>query len=259
MKGQITYTPTINKSIELSKQSLDSFNRFNGWDITRNKGLTKETWEELAQSRFKYEIFERGRLGSMIRSGDKVLSTKLACVYNNVTFWHKVLEYNEPMVFIEHDIICKTSYLDYDFDEYLIMNIEDAVQGNPKINKPRISAPGDRDKEQIIIKANWGKYFDKIDNMKPGIYDLMDLQEYPLLYYINNEWKRYPMVPGTACYGLTPKGAEKLIYTAKTYGLDQSDFIVNCHNVGVQYVLPSPVKFNSIYLNTSQIPGDNVE
>ena len=35
------------------------------------------------------------------------------------------------------------------------------------------------------------------------------------------------------------------------YGLDQSDYIINSMNVKLQYANPSPVKFNSKNLSTS--------
>ena len=59
------------------------------------------------------------------------------------------------------------------------------------------------------------------------------------------------MIPGTAAYAISPKGAKKLLRAAKDIGIDQSDFFINTHNIKIDYVNPSPVKFNSKNLNTS--------
>ncbi|KKN12336.1 hypothetical protein LCGC14_1017550 [marine sediment metagenome] len=251
INGQITYTKSVDMSMKLVNESLRSFRKYAGWNMILNKGLSKDTWESVG-SKFDYGLMENGRLDSMKKTGDKVLNTKLACVFNNVLFWHAVLEYGRPMVFVEHDIICKADYLKYKFDEYLILNIEDAIKGNPKLNKSGIFSLTDED-QQIIKTVDWSLFHNKLNSTKPGIHKLVDLEEYSLSYYKNNRWKRSPMVPGTACYALTPKGAERLIHAAKTYGLDQSDFIINSATVNIEYVLPSPVRFNTTYINTSHI------
>jgi hypothetical protein len=35
------------------------------------------------------------------------------------------------------------------------------------------------------------------------------------------------------------------------YGIDQSDFMINSFNLKMEYLIPSPVKFNKINLSTS--------
>ena len=42
-----------------------------------------------------------------------------------------------------------------------------------------------------------------------------------------------------------------MLDTVDIFGIDQSDFMLNSYNVNIQYVLPSPVKFNSTNLSTS--------
>jgi GR25 family glycosyltransferase involved in LPS biosynthesis len=59
------------------------------------------------------------------------------------------------------------------------------------------------------------------------------------------------MTPGTAAYALTPSGAKKILYAAKKRGLEQSDFIINSANIRLQYVYPSPVKYNVVNLQSS--------
>ena len=48
-----------------------------------------------------------------------------------------------------------------------------------------------------------------------------------------------------------PKGAKKLLSAIDKHGFDQSDFMINSKNVRMQYIVPSPVKFNTVNLSTS--------
>lgn len=59
------------------------------------------------------------------------------------------------------------------------------------------------------------------------------------------------MVPGTAAYAVTPKGARKLLEAFKTNGFEQSDFFINDKNVKIQYLKPAICKFNKEYITTS--------
>mgnify|MGYP005679954911 FL=1 len=47
------------------------------------------------------------------------------------------------------------------------------------------------------------------------------------------------------------KGAKKLLSAIDKHGFDQSDFMINSKNVRMQYIVPSPVKFNTVNLSTS--------
>ena len=59
------------------------------------------------------------------------------------------------------------------------------------------------------------------------------------------------MAPGTGAYCVSPKGAKKLLSAIDKHGFDQSDFMINSKNVRMQYIVPSPVKFNTVNLSTS--------
>ena len=45
--------------------------------------------------------------------------------------------------------------------------------------------------------------------------------------------------------------AKKLLSAIDKHGFDQSDFMINSKNVRMQYIVPSPVKFNTVNLSTS--------
>ena len=76
-------------------------------------------------------------------------------------------------------------------------------------------------------------------------------ENYPLKYRHENLWKESDMAPGTAAYAITPDGAKKMLMAIAKYGIDQSDFMINSFNLKMEYLIPSPVKFNKINLSTS--------
>ena len=59
------------------------------------------------------------------------------------------------------------------------------------------------------------------------------------------------MMPGTASYAITPKGANKLLKAVEKHGWEQSDFFINTKNVHIQYVVPEYFTFTLKNLNMS--------
>lgn len=59
------------------------------------------------------------------------------------------------------------------------------------------------------------------------------------------------MIPGTAAYAVTPKGAKKLLDSLHKNGWEQSDFFINTFNVKMQYTIPEYFTFKHSNLNTS--------
>lgn len=234
MKGQIIYTPELFKSKELAEQSLESFKAKKGWDLTLQEGITRNDLKNLMKGSkirndFNVKFINNGRLWMMRNENDPVWETKEACVFNHLYFWKKVVDTNETMCFIEHDVICNSDAKDYKFDEYLILNMGDAFTNKKYPQRMRgYCSP-----------------------MKNEYNNLENDPNYPLVYNKSNLWEFSYMVPGTAAYAITPTAAKKMLNTALSVGIDQSDFILNTHNLKVQYVSPSPVSFNKTYLSTS--------
>ena len=50
------------------------------------------------------------------------------------------------------------------------------------------------------------------------------------------------MMPGTAAYAITPKGAKKLL-SHLYLGWEQSDYYINTKSVNIQYILPENFTF----------------
>ena len=59
------------------------------------------------------------------------------------------------------------------------------------------------------------------------------------------------MMPGTAAYAITPKGAKRLIENLSTTGWEQSDYFINTFNVKIQTASPEYFTFKLKNLNMS--------
>lgn len=225
MKGQITYIKGHEESEKQARQSLKSFQKY-GWDVKLNEGMTAKTVQQIAE--FEHKIIEESRLHDFKRQDYKKYCTKMACAINHIAFWREVITKNTPMVFLEHDAVCLDRWDDYDFDDYLILNAQYVF----------------RPPNKLALQQYKNYQFDSF-----GVCDLPE--NYPLLYHKDNIWKNSKMAPGTGAYAVTPKGAKKLLSAISTHGMDQSDFMINSSTVRMQYVSPSPVKFNTVNLSTS--------
>ena len=222
MIGQITYIEGHPPSEAQAKEAYESFTYYN-WQVVLSPGITPKT--VLTKPESTWPIKKLSRLQE--RNAPFYL-TKLSCVLNHVYFWRKVIEIDEPLCFLEHDAICIGKCEQPDFEEYLLLNATYVFKRPSKLAMGRF----------IHYKFPEEK----------GVQNFPS--NYPLLYYKNNDWKGSFMAPGTAAYAITPIGAKKLLTIAEK-GLDQSDFLINSNNIKMQYLMPSPVQFNKINLNTS--------
>lgn len=226
MKCRLIYIPNHLGSLDQRDQALESFSQYSGWDVEKRQGVTPATVEK----RFEYTwpIKKNSRLLNFREENENRFLTKLSCVINHIKFWRYVVKHDEPMVFLEHDAICVGDWEGAEFDEYLILNAEYVFR------KPN--------------KLGLQQFLDYTFPGGPGVHSLPD--DYRLQYYRRNDWKGSHMVPGTGAYAITPKGAKKMLAVAER-GVDQSDFILNSHNINIEYLLPSPIKFNTKNLSTS--------
>lgn len=225
MKAFIVYVKGHEDSEKQAKESLTSFNKY-GWDVQLKPGITKFNVEETEE--YKLNIINESRLLNFKTENYNKFLTKISCAINHIQFWKEVVEKNEPMCFFEHDAICIQKEDKYDFEDYLILNAEFVFRPPNKLGLNRFK------------DFTWSGF---------GICDLPE--NYPLPYHRDNIWKNSNMVPGTGAYAITPAGANKMLLAVQKYGLDQSDFMVNSYNLRIQYINPSPIKFNTINLSTS--------
>jgi len=226
MIGQIVYVKGHKESEKQASEALASFKKW-GWDTYLHEGLTWENVENTSEYK-NYKIIENSRLLNFKEENKHKFLTKISCAINHIRFWKKVIKVNKPMAFIEHDSICTTSWDNYTFDEYLILNCEFVFRPPNKLG---------------------------LSQFKDYAWPSFGLCEWPndyrLKYYRENLWKDSNMAPGTGAYAITPIGAKKMLNVIEKYGLDQSDFMINSFNLKMQYCVPSPVKFNKINLSTS--------
>lgn len=226
MKCKLVYISDHLGSMQQSAQAFNSFNSFSGWEVEKVSGITPQNLER--QKEFNWPIKKNSRLLNFKRENENRFKTKLSCAINHVKFWRKVVKQNEPMAFLEHDAICIGEWKGVEFDEYLILNAEYVFR---KPNKLALS-----------------QFLDYVFPGEAGVHSLPE--DYRLKYYRKNDWEGSFMVPGTGAYAITPKGAQKMLSIAEK-GIDQSDFMLNSFNLNIEYLLPSPVKFNTKNLSTS--------
>lgn len=226
MKAQIVYIKGHQSSEAQAEIALRSFEK-NNWDIDLTEGVTPDTIDE---SEFPYQDLPGGRLESFKTSEPHKYLIKKSCIFNNLRFYQRVIEANEPMIFLEHDAICCGPEPKVSFEDYLFLSFDGAF-------KPPTC---------LAVHPRLANYK---TNSKLGVNRFPS--NYPLRYYKNSMYKGAIMSPGTCAYAVTPKGAKKLLEAAKNNGLEQSDFHINENNVIMEYYYPSPVKYNSVNLNTS--------
>ncbi len=226
MKAFIHYVKGHRPSEKQAEESLASF-RKQSWDASIVEGVTPETLDD---TEFDVKVIKNGRLLSMQERGDRVYLIKKSCLTNHYRLWKKCIELNQQIAFIEHDAIAIAPPIQALFRDICILNIEYAFK------TPSILGT-------ITGCANY--------TPPPSFVPTQLPRDYPLQYYKNNEWQGYNMMPGTAAYAVTPSGAKKLLEAAYTLGVDQSDFFINSYNVNIDYITPSPVKFNTKNLNLS--------
>jgi hypothetical protein len=224
MKGFIHQVESNDASKAQAKEAYDSFTS-HGWDVEIVNGVTPQTLEHHL---FPYQNLFGGRLDAFAQNEPAKYNTKKSCLFNNLKFAVRVLELNEPMVFIEHDAICIAPLPDIEFEDFCFMAYEYAFAAPTVLNKAPFNTYSNISNEGV--------------NSFPT--------DYPLRYYRPTKYKGETMTPGTMCYALSPSGAAKILDAAST-GLDQSDFIINSGVVKMQYLYPSPVKFNTTNLNLS--------
>ena len=226
MRGIIHQVKHNKDSETQAEECYNSFKKF-GHDVTLKDGITPITIKDYDE----YDVLENSRLESFLKNdnNERKHLVKKSCVLNNIEFCKKVIEEDEPMIFLEHDALCVSSFDSIDFDEFVYLAIE-------YWNKP----PSGLALKQFV---GYNPLY------KIGTNDFP--YDWPLTYHKENLYNGKMLTPGTMCYGLTPKGAKKIIHNVEKYGLEQSDFLINSGVVRLQYIFPSLVKHQSTNLNLS--------
>lgn len=195
-----------------------------GWDVEFMEGVTPLTVDKYD----KWSHCPGSRASNFFEQDDKKYKTKKSCFMNHIRVWEKCIELNEPVAFLEHDVGCVRDFVDTPFDEVLILNIESAFK-------------------QTVFE-----HLASLGFLHSWSFGVNEYNHSPIPYRHNVEaWKGSFMMPGTASYAVTPKGAQRLLDNVATYGWEQSDFFINTHNVHIQYVVPEFFTLKSKNLNMS--------
>lgn len=220
MKSFVVYVEDHEDSKKQAQRCKLSCNR-SGFEAELMSGVTPKTLSEYATN---YKDAEGARITSFKRESKKVYESKKSCFTNHVRVWKKCIELNEPVAFIEHDAGNIREWDNIQFDDVLILNVESAF------------------KQPV---------FDHVQNKPVFNLSINEYSNTPLIYNKENQWKGAAMIPGTAAYAITPKGAQKLLTNLETYGWEQSDYFINSYNVKLQYVVPEYFTLISPNLNMS--------
>lgn len=229
MKVRIIYVENHKKSEIQANQSLKSFKK-HGWDARLYPGITPKKLDK-EDTKYPYEPMKGSRLEGFKEENYKVYLIKRSCILNHLNFCSDVIESGETQALVEHDTICVGPWNNYDIDEFCFLSYQYAL------NPPSI----------LSTKTNLKNY--KLSG-QVGVNKFPD--DWPLkIFKKNSVYHNCKQVPGTGAYILSPKGAEKIIKSVDKYGLEQSDFMFNEKNIKLEYVWPSPVKYDKINLNLS--------
>ena len=219
MKSYIIYVKGHEKSEQYANACLKSCLN-SGFEAELLEGVTPDTIDQYDQ----YPEIEDGRATYFKKENTKKYLTKKSCFTNHVRVWEKCIELNEPVAFLEQDSYCVWNWDNIRFDELLILNIQSAFK------QPVF--------DHIGYKPNF--------QLSKHVYN-----QSPLVYNKKNAWNESIMIPGTAAYAITPKGASRLLDNLATYGWDQSDYFINSHNVNMEYMMPEYFTFKFKNLNMS--------
>ena len=241
LESKIIYIPGHSGSVKQADDSEKSFSRFEGWDASLCAGITAETFREpprlkwIENGRMEGHASRIERFPEESERWKKMVLTKKSCATNHLRFWQEVVKRNKTMAFLEHDSICVGDWIDPEFEDCLILNMQYALEEPTSLAKFRRHTP---------------------KNKAPGVHSLEP--SYPVRYTYKNYYEGSNLIPGTAAYAMTPQGAQKMLDGVKKHGLDQSDYMINSKLVNLEYLFPSVVKFNDVNLKTSHGDGNRL-
>lgn len=219
MKTFLIFVDTVDRSISHASIVLGSIKEHCGWDVEILPGTTPHTLK-LFETQWPLEMQPRSRVQGFRREKFDTYLTKKSCFYNHYRVWHRCVELNRPVAFVEHDAVCVCDWDYQHFNDVLILHPQSAVR-------------------QRDVQNNFSKYSGHTKfRVNPGV-NTWDLP----VYNRHTEDSAWPiMMPGTAAYAIQPQAAQRLIKHAQTYGWEQSDHFINTHIVDIQYRSPDYFK-----------------
>lgn len=230
MKAFIIHVDTNSTSVEYANKVMHSFAGKMGWEPELFVGVNLNTLSEYEQ---KYNIStkRKSRAEDFFKTDIKRYTTKKCCSLNHYRLFRICLEINEPIAVIEHDSFCIDSLPTHiEWEDVLVLN------GNSALKQSQLYPIKHKNKE--LIKTGFAN----------GINDIcID----GLVYRHDPEINGSHLMPGTAAYAITPRGAKKMIDVYENIGWEQSDFIINTAYVRIQTIVPELFTFKLPNLSMS--------
>lgn len=219
MKTFVNYVEGNKKSssaVDQLTKSLDA----HGWTYELVPGVTPATLDD---NEFPWQLLDDGRLHRWSERFPAKFTIKKCCFFNHLRFAQKVLAENEPMIFLEHDVVALGPQPEnIDFEDYCFLTMHSAFSPPSILNKKF---------------KKWEKRLKQFVPEDQPVYDFPP--DYPLIYQKNNVYNGGMLTPGTSAYVLSPSGAAKLLESAEKNGLEQSDYSYNSNVMRMQAYYPS--------------------
>lgn len=188
-----------------------------GYDPELFNGITPETINEW-DKKYNLTVMNPSHMYDRqigLNGSKYTYECKYSNFLNHYTLWNKCIELGESIICLEHDVIALKKW-ECEFDELLVLNIYSGLY-------------------QEIFDCD----------LKPNLYEGVNTYENKYLNYkSHNIWQHAGMIPGTASYAISPKGAKRLIDNVKKHGWDKADYIINTKSVHMQYVYPEYFQFS---------------
>lgn len=228
MRANIIHIENHSKSRAAAQNCLQSCAKFGTIEAELVGGITPGSLNYI-EGLYNIKPLPNSRAYAYETEKQPMYETKKSCFFNHVLFWERVIAANEPMIFLEHDAVCVREYDYPEFDEVLVLNLDAAFKHNKNLWKNHAYS--------YIYK-----------NEETAVRPLVS----SLKYWKENKFKGGYLIPGTAAYAITPKGANRLLESMWINGWDQSDFFINTKNVNIEYVDPEYFNFSGPNMSTSK-------
>lgn len=214
MKAFVVFVDRVAKSREYALKVLTSIQHHAGWTAELLPGVTPDTLP-LYEQWFPMQDQEPSRIVGFREQAYDTYLTKKSCFYNHVRVWHRCIELDEPVAFIEHDAVCVRDWDQPRFRQVLILNARSSLR-------------------QSIIRKHL---------IKNGHSAKMQLNDHAVTDWqvpiTNRHAEGSPvMMPGTAAYAITPVAAARLLHRVIYQGWEQSDHFINTDSSDIEFRTP---------------------
>jgi len=217
MKAYIIHIKGNEKSEYTANLALESCQQYE-YEAELFDGITPDTLNEW-DKKYNLTVMKPSHMYDRqigLNGSKYTYECKYSNFLNHYTLWNKCVELDENIVILEHDALAVESWKVKNFDELLVLNIYSGLY-------------------QPLFDCD----------LKPDITTgINDYRNPYLVYRSDNLWRHGSMIPGSAAYAISPKGAKRLIDNVIKHGWDKADYIINSKSVHMQYIYPEYFKFS---------------